>query len=119
MTNGWSAMGFAIPAAIAAKLTKPELPVCAVVGDGGFLMTAGELAVAVRLINHLSYVVTHRALLCRRWLQQVDMWQEACRVRVTLSRDAIGGYVAGVAQLLPVRRSIFLAFELLLGRNAI
>lgn len=48
MTNGWSAMGFAIPAAIAAKLCKPELPVCAVVGDGGFLMTVGELAVAVR-----------------------------------------------------------------------
>lgn len=48
MTNGWSAMGFGIPAAIAAKLCKSDLPVCAVVGDGGFLMTAGELAVAVR-----------------------------------------------------------------------
>lgn len=48
MTNGWSAMGFALPSAIAAKLTKPDTPVCAVVGDGGFLMTAGELAVAVR-----------------------------------------------------------------------
>ena len=48
MTNGWSSMGFAIPAAIAAKLCKPDLPVCAVVGDGGFLMTVGELAVAVR-----------------------------------------------------------------------
>jgi acetolactate synthase-1/2/3 large subunit len=48
MTNGWSSMGYAIPAAIAAKLCHPERPVCAVVGDGGFLMTAGELAVAVR-----------------------------------------------------------------------
>ena len=48
MTNGWSSMGYAIPAAIAAKLCHPELPVCAVVGDGGFIMTAGELAVAVR-----------------------------------------------------------------------
>ncbi len=48
MSNGWSSMGFAIPAAIAAKLCKPDVPVCAVVGDGGFLMTAGELAVAVR-----------------------------------------------------------------------
>ncbi len=48
MTNGWSTMGFGIPAAIAAKLTKPETPVCAVVGDGGFLMTVGELATAVR-----------------------------------------------------------------------
>ena len=57
MTNGWSAMGFAIPAAIAAKLSKPELPVCAVVGDGGFLMTAGELAVAVRLNLDIVFIV--------------------------------------------------------------
>lgn len=48
MTNGWSAMGFAIPSAITAKLCNPDLPVCSVIGDGGFLMTAGELAVAVR-----------------------------------------------------------------------
>ncbi|GGD61167.1 thiamine pyrophosphate-binding protein [Lacimicrobium alkaliphilum] len=54
MTNGWSAMGFGIPSAIAAKLCNPETPVCSVVGDGGFLMTAGELAVAVR--ENLSIV---------------------------------------------------------------
>jgi acetolactate synthase-1/2/3 large subunit len=48
MTNGWSAMGFAIPSAITAKLCNPDTAVCSVVGDGGFLMTAGELAVAVR-----------------------------------------------------------------------
>jgi acetolactate synthase-1/2/3 large subunit len=48
MTNGWSTMGFAIPAAIAAKLMRPHQSVCAVVGDGGFLMTAGELATALR-----------------------------------------------------------------------
>lgn len=57
MTNGWSAMGFAIPAAIAAKLCKPELPVCSVIGDGGFLMTCGELAVAVRLQLDIVFVV--------------------------------------------------------------
>jgi acetolactate synthase-1/2/3 large subunit len=49
MTNGWSTMGFGIPAAIAAKLMRPTKPVCAVVGDGGFLMSAGELATALRL----------------------------------------------------------------------
>jgi acetolactate synthase-1/2/3 large subunit len=48
MTNGWSTMGFGLPAAIAAKLTCPGKTVCAVVGDGGFLMTAGELATAQR-----------------------------------------------------------------------
>jgi acetolactate synthase I/II/III large subunit len=48
MTNGWSAMGFGLPAAIAAKLCRPDTSVCCVLGDGGFLMTAGELATAVR-----------------------------------------------------------------------
>ena len=57
MTNGWSAMGFAIPSAIAAKLCKPDTPVCSVVGDGGFLMTAGELAVAVREKLNIVYVL--------------------------------------------------------------
>ncbi len=57
MTNGWSSMGFAIPAAIAAKLCKPELAVCAVAGDGGFLMTVGELAVAIRENLKIVFVV--------------------------------------------------------------
>ena len=48
MTNGWSTMGFGIPSAIAAKLVHPEKDVCTVVGDGGFLMTAGELVTALR-----------------------------------------------------------------------
>ncbi len=55
MTNGWSAMGFGLPAAIAAKLSRPETPVCAVLGDGGFLMTAGELSTAVR--ENLNIVI--------------------------------------------------------------
>ena len=57
MTNGWSSMGFGIPAAIAAKICKPDLPVCAVIGDGGFLMTAGELAVAVRENLNIVFVL--------------------------------------------------------------
>lgn len=55
MSNGWSSMGFGLPAAIAAKLCCPDTPVCAVVGDGGFLMTVGELATAVR--QNLNVVV--------------------------------------------------------------
>lgn len=57
MTNGWSTMGFGIPAAIAAKLCHPEKAVCAVVGDGGFLMSAGELATAARYNLALVIIV--------------------------------------------------------------
>jgi acetolactate synthase-1/2/3 large subunit len=45
-TNG--AMGYGVPAAIAAKLAQPERPVVSFIGDGGFLMTGTELETAVR-----------------------------------------------------------------------
>ena len=57
MTNGCSSMGFAIPAAIAAKLSCPDRPVCCVVGDGGFLMMVGEMATAMRLGVHVVFVL--------------------------------------------------------------
>jgi acetolactate synthase I/II/III large subunit len=43
MTNGWSSMGFGIPAAMAAQLNFPDATVVCVTGDGGFLMMAGEV----------------------------------------------------------------------------
>ncbi len=49
MTNGWSAMGFALPAALAAAVCRPQTPVVGVTGDGGFTMMAGELVTARRL----------------------------------------------------------------------
>ena len=48
-TNGWSSMGYGMPAAFAAKLIFPARRVVTVVGDGGFQMTVGELALARRL----------------------------------------------------------------------
>jgi acetolactate synthase I/II/III large subunit len=49
MTNGLSAMGFGVPAAIAARLSFPDRPVIALVGDGGFAMTATEMRIAAAL----------------------------------------------------------------------
>jgi acetolactate synthase-1/2/3 large subunit len=49
ISNGFAAMGFALPAAIAAKLVYPERTVVAVCGDGGFLMNVQEMETAVRL----------------------------------------------------------------------
>jgi acetolactate synthase I/II/III large subunit len=48
MTNGWSGMGFGIPAALAAQLYLPDATVVCITGDGGFLMMAGELVTARR-----------------------------------------------------------------------
>jgi acetolactate synthase-1/2/3 large subunit len=48
MSNGLSGMGYGIPAAIGAKLAQPQRAVVAVVGDGGFAMSAAELETALR-----------------------------------------------------------------------
>jgi acetolactate synthase-1/2/3 large subunit len=45
---GYGCLGFALPAAIGAKLARPDLPVVALCGDGGFLYNGHELATAVR-----------------------------------------------------------------------
>jgi acetolactate synthase I/II/III large subunit len=50
MTNGWSSMGFGIPAAMAAQMNFPDATVVCVTGDGGFLMMAGEI-VTMRRYN--------------------------------------------------------------------
>jgi acetolactate synthase-1/2/3 large subunit len=49
VSNGFAAMGIAVPGAVAAKLLYPDRRVVAVTGDGGFLMNSQELETAVRL----------------------------------------------------------------------
>ena len=57
------AMGYAVPAAVAAALvTEGRVPVVAMAGDGGFLMTGSELAVAAQLGLKLTCVVFDNAL---------------------------------------------------------
>lgn len=57
------AMGYAVPAAIAAALvTENRTPVVALAGDGGFLMTGNELAVAAQLGLKLTCIVFDNAL---------------------------------------------------------
>jgi len=57
IANGLAGMGFALPAAIAAKLVHPERNVVTVSGDGGFLMNAQELETATRLKTPIVNVV--------------------------------------------------------------
>lgn len=57
VSNGWSSMGFCIPAAIAASLVRPGRQVVACTGDGGYLMMVGEINTAVRLGLPVVFVV--------------------------------------------------------------
>jgi acetolactate synthase-1/2/3 large subunit len=71
ITNGWSSMGFGLPAAVAAKLARPERPTVALVGDGCFQMTVGEVAVARRLGLSLPIVVLDDGWLSLIQIKQV------------------------------------------------
>jgi acetolactate synthase I/II/III large subunit len=70
MTNGLSSMGYALPAAIAAKLVHPERPVVCFVGDGGLAMVQGELRVASSLGLDLLVVV-----FCDNSLNRIEIKQ--------------------------------------------
>jgi len=71
MTNGLSAMGFGVPAAIAAKLAYPDRPVIALTGDGGFAMTATEMRIAADLGAAVTVVV-----FADRGLNRIELRQD-------------------------------------------
>jgi len=65
ITSGsFSTMGFALPAAIGAKLAKPDAPVVCIIGDGDFMMCVQELAlcamydvpVVFLILNNSGYI---------------------------------------------------------------
>jgi acetolactate synthase-1/2/3 large subunit len=58
MTNGWSGMGFGIPAAMAAQINNPDATVVCITGDGGFLMMAGEM-ITIRRYNLPVIIVVY------------------------------------------------------------
>jgi acetolactate synthase-1/2/3 large subunit len=57
MSNGLSGMSYGLSAAIGAKLARPDAPVLAAVGDGGFSMNAQELESAERVAAPFITVV--------------------------------------------------------------
>ncbi len=50
-------LGFAYPTALGAKVARPDRPVLAICGDGGFLYNAQEIATAVQYGIHVVVVV--------------------------------------------------------------
>ncbi|HEU4969021.1 thiamine pyrophosphate-binding protein [Sphingomonas sp.] len=65
------AMGFGVPAAVAAALRRPEQKVVAVAGDGDFLMNGQELATAVRYGCDMLVIVVDNG-----WYGTIRMHQE-------------------------------------------
>ena len=57
------AMGYGVPAAIAAKIAKPDVPVVAFAGDGCFMMSVMELATAARYGANVIFLVFNNSML--------------------------------------------------------
>jgi acetolactate synthase-1/2/3 large subunit len=70
-SGGLGTMGFALPAAIGAKVAKPASEVWVVVGDGGFQMTMAELATMVQ-----ENIKVNIAIINNGFLGMVRQWQE-------------------------------------------
>ncbi len=70
-SGGLGTMGFALPAAIGAKMACPEKEVWVIAGDGGFQMTAAELSTIVQEKIKINIAVINNG-----YLGMVRQWQE-------------------------------------------
>jgi len=70
-SGGLGTMGFALPAAIGAKMARPDAEVWVIVGDGGFQMTMCELATIVQEKINIKIAIINNG-----FLGMVRQWQE-------------------------------------------
>ena len=78
ISNGFAAMGIAIPGAIAAKLVYPDRKIVAVTGDGGFMMNMQELETAVRIgTPFVTLIFNDGGYGLIEWKQQVHYGESA------------------------------------------
>ena len=71
-SGGLGTMGYALPAAIGAKMAQPDYDVWVIAGDGGFQMTASELSTIQQENLHINIAVINNG-----FLGMVRQWQEA------------------------------------------
>ena len=78
---GSATLGYGVPAAIGAKIARPDRPVICVVGDGGFMYSVNELATAVKYRLPVVFLVMNDDRYgAIKWLQQTlfeGRWGEA------------------------------------------
>ncbi len=78
---GSATLGYGVPAAIGAKIARPDRAVVAVVGDGGFMYSVNELATAVKYRLPIVFLVMNDDRYgAIKWLQQTifeGRWGEA------------------------------------------
>ncbi len=84
-SGGLGTMGYGLPAAIGAKMGRPDLEVWAIVGDGGFQMSLNELATALQEGLDINIAVINNG-----YLGMVRQWQDLFNAK-NYSEVAISG----------------------------
>ncbi len=115
ISNGFAAMGIAVPGAVAAALAYPGRKVVAVTGDGGFLMNSQELETAVRLgLDLVVLIWSDNSYGLIGWKQICAVGRTNCVdfgnpdfVLYARSLGAEGERIESADRLLPVLRAAF------------
>ncbi|HIP99563.1 TPA: biosynthetic-type acetolactate synthase large subunit [Candidatus Bipolaricaulota bacterium] len=97
-SGGLGTMGFALPAAIGARIGRPDLAVWVVVGDGGIQMTIQELATVVQEGLPLKIAVLNNG-----YLGMVRQWQELFFARNYCATCLRNPDFAGIAEAYGIR----------------
>jgi len=79
-SGGAGTMGFALPAALGAKIARPEKEVVAVIGDGGYQMTVQELGTIMQYEIPVKILVLNNSFLgmVRQWQQLFHEKRYSC-----------------------------------------
>jgi len=100
-SGGLGTMGFALPAAIGAKVARPEAEVWVVVGDGGFQMTMAELATLVQEELKINIAIINNG-----YLGMVRQWQEFFYERNYQSTPLLSPNFAKLAEAYGIRSAV-------------
>jgi acetolactate synthase I/II/III large subunit len=92
-SGGMGTMGFGLPAAIGAKLGRPDKPVVAFVGDGGIQMTIQELGTILQYDVPVKIVILNN-----NFLGMVRQWQEMFMEKNYASTELVNPDFVMIAQ---------------------
>ncbi len=92
-SGGAGTMGFALPAALGAKLARPEKEVIAIIGDGGFQMTLQVLGTIMQYEIPVKIMVLNNS-----FLGMVRQWQQLFHEKRYSSTEMVNPNFIGIAE---------------------
>ena len=90
LPTDFNCMGYAVPAAVGAKLSRPEREVFAIVGDGAFMMTCMEILTATKEGLGIVYFVFHDGELSQiAQAQEIPYNRKPCAVLGSVNLEGV------------------------------